>query len=123
MRRNQRGVTFLGWVVLLLPVAIIVYCGIRLTPVYLNYMRVARALDELAAETRSSDPGTGSLQVFRNSLDKRFDIEGIDHPTVKDIDIHREEDHWVAIANYEDVVPVFANLSLVVQFNKQVEMQ
>ena len=49
MRRSQRGVTFLGWLLLLTPVAIVIYAGIRLTPVYLNYMRVARSLDRLHA--------------------------------------------------------------------------
>ncbi len=42
MRHTQRGVTFLGWLILLIPVAIVVYAGIRLTPIYLNYMRVAQ---------------------------------------------------------------------------------
>ena len=40
MRQNERGVTFLGWVILLLPAALVLYAGIRLTPVYLEYMKV-----------------------------------------------------------------------------------
>ena len=50
MRHRERGVTFLGWVVLLLPVALIVYAGIRLTPVYLEYMKIARSLEQVAAK-------------------------------------------------------------------------
>ena len=30
MRRHQRGVTTLGWLILLIPVAIVFYAGIRL---------------------------------------------------------------------------------------------
>ena len=48
------------------------------------------------------------------SLEKRFDIESIEFPTVKDIDIHRDGEHWVAIADYEDVAPLFGNISLLV---------
>ena len=57
------------------------------------------------------------------SLEKHFDIESIDDPTTKDIDIHREGEHWVAIADYEDVAPLFGNVSLLVQFHKEVEVQ
>ena len=44
-RSRQRGVTFLGWMFLLIPLAMVVYAGIRLAPMYLNYMRVARSVE------------------------------------------------------------------------------
>ena len=60
----------------------------------------------------------------RNSLEKRFDIEGINHPDVKEIDIHRDGEGWVAIADYEDVrAAVRQCLASLVQFHKQVELQ
>jgi len=121
MRQSQRGITFIGWLILLIPIAIVVYSGIRLAPFYLNYMRVAKSLSQLQTEAKSSS--TTNPQDMRNSLAKHFDIESIEHPDIKDIDIHREGDHFVAIADYEDVAPLFGNISLLVQFHKQVEMQ
>jgi hypothetical protein len=120
MRRSQRGVTFIGWLFLLTPVAILVYTGIRLVPIYLNYMRVAHALSQLSDESKG---GSSTLAALRLSLERRFDVEIIEHPSPRDVDIHREGDHWVAIADYEDLVPIFGNVSLLVQFHKQVEMQ
>jgi hypothetical protein len=120
MRHSQRGITFIGWLVLLVPVAIVGYAGIRLTPIYLNYMRVAKSLSQVASETKGGD--TASVQAMRVSLEKHFDIEGITHPTVQDVDIHRANDHWVAIIDYEDLAPVFGNISLLVQFHKEVEI-
>ena len=38
MRSKQRGITFIGWVLLLTPLAICAYAGIRVAPLYLNYM-------------------------------------------------------------------------------------
>jgi hypothetical protein len=119
MRHSQRGITFVGWLVLLVPVAIVVYAGIRLTPIYLNYMRVAKALSQTVSEAKGE---SANAQMLRVALEKHFDIEGIEHPTTKDIDIHREGDHWVAIADYEDLAPMFGNVSLLVQFHKQVEV-
>ena len=121
LRRSQRGVTFIGWLLLLVPLAIVGYAGIRLAPIYLNYMRVVRSMQEVAAESKGDQ--TTSAQTVSSSLQKHFDVDYIDHPTVKEVDIHREGDHWVAIANYEDVAPLFGNISILVQFDKQVEMK
>jgi hypothetical protein len=121
MRSSQRGVTFIGWVFLLVPLAVLIYVAIRLTPLYLNYMRVARSLQQVATEFQ--DGSQFSPQDARNSLEKHFDIESIDFPTVKDIDIHREGEGWVAIADYEEPAPLFANVSLVVAFHKEVQLR
>ena len=121
MRHSQRGITLIGWLVLLVPVAIVVYAGIRLTPIYLNYMRVSKSLNQIASEAKGGD--TTNAQTLRTALEKHFDIESIEHPTTKEIDIHRENEHWVAIADYEEVAPLFSNVSLLVQFHKEVQVQ
>jgi Domain of unknown function (DUF4845) len=121
MRKAQRGVTFIGWLVLLAPVAILVYAGIRLAPIYLNYFRVVRALEQLATETKG-DSQVNPTSV-RQSLEKRFDVEYVDHPSAKEIEVRREGDHWVAVADYEDLAPLLGNVSILVQFSKQVELQ
>lgn len=120
MRKNERGVTFIGWILLLLPVAVFLYCGIRLTPAYMNYMAVARAMEQLKTE---SPEGTQiNPAVVRVALEKRFDVEGITVPTAKDVQIQRAGEAWVAIADYEELVPLFYNINLLVQFHKQVSL-
>lgn len=121
MRNRQTGITLIGWLVLLIPVAIVGYAIIRLTPLYLNYMKVTRSLDQLAVEYKGDEQVT--MPALRNSLEKRFDIESIDYPALKDVDIHREGKIWVAEAKYEDVVPLFADISLLVKFDKRVELR
>jgi hypothetical protein len=120
MRKNERGVTFIGWILLLLPVAIILYCVIRLTPVYVNYMAVVRSMTQLKTET--PDGSAVNPTGVRNALEKRFDIEGINVPNVNDVLIQREGENWVAIAEYEEQVPLFFNINLLVQFHKQVTL-
>ena len=122
MRKTQRGVTLLGWIVLLIPVAIVVYGGIRVTPHYLNYFRVLHALETIKGEV-GGDPGAAGAQLLRQSLEKRFDIEGIEKPSPKDVDLHREGDHWVAGVDYDDSEPLFGNISLTLTFTRQVELR
>ena len=114
--RTQRGITFIGWLFLLIPVAIVVYAGIRITPVYLNYVKVARVLEQTASESKGDE--TTSAQSLRNAIDRRFDIEGINYPDGKDVKISRDGQHWVLEAKYEDTAPLFANLSLLLAFDK-----
>jgi len=121
MRHTQRGITFIGWLLLLAPLVILLYAGMRLTPVYLNYMNVSKALSQVSSQAKSSS-GMSPVEL-RTSIEKNFDVQGIEHPTPKDIDVHREGEHMVAVADYEDVVPMFGNISLLVQFHKQVEVQ
>jgi hypothetical protein len=117
--RYQSGVTAIGWLILLIPFAIIIYAGIRVTPVYLNYMKVARSLSELTDEYRG---GGATPETIRGSLNKRFDIESIDYPSVKDINITRSGPGWLVEAAYYDQVPLFAHISLQVAFDKSVTL-
>jgi hypothetical protein len=120
MRHSQRGVTLIGWIILLVPLAICVYAGIRLTPIYLNYMSVVKNLNLLASENKGE---TTTADGLRSALDKHFQVGYVEHPNAKDIDFHRDNGHWVAIADYEDVAPMFSNVSLLIQFHKEVEIQ
>jgi len=122
MPKNQRGVTLIGWLLLMIPVGIIVYVLIRVTPIYLNYLHVSKAMEQLASESKGEGGSINPVEIHQ-SLEKRFDIEYVSNPSAKDVDVHRDGDHWVAVANYEEVVPLFGNASLLLQFNKQVDLK
>jgi uncharacterized protein DUF4845 len=119
MRGRQRGITAIGWLVLLIPFAIVIYAGIRLTPVYLNYMKVARALNELTDEYRA---GGATPDAIRNSIEKHFEIDSVDYPTIKDISISRDGRGFEVEAAYYDQAPLFAHITLQVTFDKTVTL-
>ncbi len=117
---RQRGVTFIGWVFLLIPVAMVGYAAIRLTPVYLNYMRVSRSLSQIADE--ASGDGSATAATLRVALDKRLDIEGVEYPTTKDFIIRRDGQQWVMEIAYEEAAPYVSNVGLLVTFKKTVRV-
>jgi hypothetical protein len=118
MVRRQRGVTAIGWVFLLIPVALVLYGGIRVTPHYLNYYKVVQALKKTAVEFKNDD--TLTAQGIRGSLEKRFDTGYIDTPSVKEIEITKVDAGWAMTADYEAVVPMMGNLFLLMQFKSTV---
>jgi hypothetical protein len=119
MHTKQRGVTFIGWLLLLAPLAVVAYAGIRLTPLYLNYLKVVHSLDALKTEYNAEDPSTQHLAY---ALQKQFDIQSVDFPTTKDIAFTRAGRGWVVDASYDDQAPLFANISIQVQFHKAIEL-
>jgi hypothetical protein len=120
MFARQRGVTAIGWLILLAPFALLFYTGVRLTPVLMNYMAVARSLNELTGEFGA---GSGvSPDAIRSSLQKHFDVESVDYPAVKDINITRAGQGWTVEAAYYDQAPLFAHVSLEIQFDKTVTL-
>ena len=121
MRSRQAGLTFIGWVVLLIPLAIVVFAGIKVAPLYMTQMKVAKAM-ELTAETNRG-MGNPAVPVLRGELERRFDIESIEQPTLDDIVIEREGDSWIMIADYSRETTLFGNISLLVHFNKRVVLQ
>jgi hypothetical protein len=117
-RNRQLGVTFIGWLFLLTPVAVVVYGGIRMAPLYLNYMKVVKALDQAGGELK----GEASPQTIRAAIDRHFEIDMVDYPTTKDMKITRDGGAWVVESKYDDDAPLFANVSLHVVFDKIVRI-
>ena len=121
MLKHQRGVTVIGWLFLLIPIGIVVYAAIRLTPIYLNYMKVVRSMDQLVIDFRDDESATATS--LRSSLERRLDIEAVDYPQLKDFVVRRDGRVWIVQTKYEDVAPLFSNLSLLLTFDKTVRVQ
>jgi hypothetical protein len=118
---KQRGITLIGWIFLLVPLAIVLYASIRLAPIYLNYLSVKKTVDQVSEELKGN-AGLNNKSI-REALAKRMDVEGITFPTVSEMIVKRDDNVWVIQAKYEDVVPLFSNLSLLVQFDEARRIQ
>jgi len=116
--RKQRGVTAIGWIFLLVPVALVLYAGLRIGPEYLNYYKVISALEKTAAQLKSDE--TLSPQTIRSSIERRFDTGYVDEPKAKDIVIVKGEKGWEMTVDYEKAVPMLGNLHLLMAFKKTV---
>jgi Domain of unknown function (DUF4845) len=116
MRSRQSGITFIGWLILLIPIAIVGYAGIRIAPKYMQYYKISKAMEQTATEFAGDEQP--NINAMRSALQSRFDIEDIDYPAVADIPIVRDGDHWVMRLAYEETVPLFGQLWLLMKFDK-----
>jgi hypothetical protein len=121
MMQKQRGITFIGWVFLLVPIAVVAYAAIRVTPLYLNYYKVVEAMKTTAAEYKGEE--TLNPAAIRTSLDRRFNVGYIDDPKVADIKVTRGVTGWEMQCEYEAFTPLFANIMIVIAFEKTVPFE
>ena len=117
MKQRQRGATFLGMVTILVILGAGLYAGIRLVPVFLEYTKVARALEQVRDEHAAIDTNP---QMIRNSLERRWDVEDIKSIGWKEIEIKRTNDGYDVKAIYNVEQPFVANVFLLAKFDKSV---
>jgi len=117
---RQRGATFLGVLIIGSIVGLAVYAGIRLWPLYFEYMEVVRALDQTAKQHSGETTSPGEL---RNSLERRWAVEDIKTLDFKDVEIKREGGGFVMRAYYQAEAPFIGNVSLLATFDKSVNVR
>jgi hypothetical protein len=119
--RKQRGVTMIGWIFLLIPVAIVLYAGIRIGPQYYNYYKIVAAMEKTATELKSDE--TLAPNTILSSLERRFDVGYIDNiDAKKDVQVAKGENGWEMTVDYEATEPMFGNLYLTLAFKKTVDI-
>jgi hypothetical protein len=120
MRHRQRGMTFISLMFVLALVGVVGYAGLRLFPVYINYMKVVSTLKRVASENRgSTDEGS-----IRGSISRHWNIEDITGLDEGQVEITKEEDGSVVLhAAYDDKVPYLGNISLVVSFDTSAKIE
>jgi hypothetical protein len=117
MKHRQGGATFLGMVIILVILGAGLYAGIRLVPVYLEYTKVARALEQVRDEHAAIE---SNVQLIRRSLERRWDVEDIQSIGWKEIDIKKGNEGYEVRAAYDVERPFIANVYLLTKFDKSV---
>ena len=116
LRRKQRGATFLGTVIIVAILGLGLYAGIRLVPIYKEYMDVSRALTQMATQL-----GAGASPAeIRDSLGRRWEVDDIKRMDYREVKIAPTAQGLSVQAKYRAEAPFIGNISLVVDFEKTV---
>ncbi len=114
-RSRQAGMTTLGLIILVIFVGLFAFGTLRLTPVYLNYMKIAGVVDGVVDEF----DGKGATRAaIRGSIQRRFDIESVGQITHRDVEVTSASGGFEIRANYEHTAPFIGNISFTVHFDK-----
>ena len=119
MFRYQRGMTFLGLLIIAMLVGVIFFAGVKLTPVYMQHMKLVAVLEDTKAEL---DGQNASGARIRNSIEKRLNIEAIRTVPLKEFKITKQGAGYLVNLDYQTNTSFIANVSFLVSFDKSVEI-
>lgn len=114
-KRQQAGATTLGLIILVVFVGIFAFAAIRLTPVYLNYMKVVGVVEGVFEEF---DGQNATRAAIRSSLVRRFDVESVSVISARDVSVTAVDTGFEVRAEYAHTTPFISNISFTVHFNK-----
>ena len=115
--RRESGMTTLGLIILVAFVGLFAFAGIRLTPIYLNYMKVLGVINGVQEEF---DGANASRSAIRSSITRRFDVESVSEITAREVTVTSVDGGYEVRAQYSHIAPFIANVSFSVEFDKAV---
>jgi hypothetical protein len=118
-RHRQTGITALGFLILALLVGVVGLAVVKVTPMYLNNMRMSQVLSDVEQEL--SGQGATPLAI-RNEVGKRFAIEDI-RLTTDALKVTQSKNGYAVRIQYEERAPYVAGIYLVLVYDKQVEIR
>jgi hypothetical protein len=119
MANRQKGMTGIGWLIVLGLIAFFALLTLRMVPSYLEYYKISSALEKLPKETGMVDVNPMSI---RKALYRQFDIGYVSVIEAKDVMVKPAGAYYNVRAKYDDRKHLFANVDVVMSFDKTVKV-
>ena len=107
--------TTLGLVFMVAFMGVFAFGAIRLTPVYLNYMKIVGVVDGVVAEFEGQN---ANRTAVRRSISRRFDVESVSEIKARDITVKAVSGGLEVAAVYDHTTPFISHISFTVHFDK-----
>lgn len=114
MPYKQGGLSFSGFMFGAFLLVLLSITGLKVIPAYMQYEQIKNVFVTIANDPEMQQAGIGQIKM---SFNKRASIDDIKSITAEDIEIAKDANGRLRLAaNYEVRVPLFANISLVMDF-------
>ncbi|HEY5292613.1 MAG TPA: DUF4845 domain-containing protein [Burkholderiales bacterium] len=112
MRNKQCGVSFPVVFLIGVVLALGAVGAMKVWPAYSGFLTAKKAIVAIAA----SEGRTGSVNDIRRAFDRRSSIDNITEVTPGELEITKDGGDVVISFAYSKKIPLFANVSLVIDF-------
>jgi hypothetical protein len=121
MRRHQKGITLIGFVIVMCVLGFFAYAAMRLVPVYNMHYGVVKAMQQIQHEPGANDK---SLEEIRRDLDVKFDLQFVDSAVIppQNIQLKRLGGANTLRIFYDRQLPFIGNVDLLVHFDSSVDL-
>jgi hypothetical protein len=117
-RHSQAGITALGFLILAVLVGAVGFAVLKVTPMYIQNMRMNTILDDIKRDLSGNAP---TPQSIRYELAKRFSVEDL-NLELDAMKITQSKNGFTVRVQYDGRASYVANMYLVVAYDKQVEI-
>ena len=119
--RSQKGISILGWLVVLAVVAFLASTAFKIIPHYLEYMSMEKIISSVETDKALNIQTVGD---FYEHVSKGMQVNGIrDLDMKKVLKVNVENNEFRAHLKYEKREPLIENLDLVVRFDKEFRLR
>lgn len=108
---KQRGVALSGLLYWGVIIAVVSMLGIKVAPEVIDYLKIEKSVKSTAANATGK-----TVPEIRLAFSKYAEVEHIKTITPADLDISKEGNEIVIAFAYETRIPLFTNVSLVINF-------
>jgi Domain of unknown function (DUF4845) len=115
--RHQSGLTLISWIILIALIMFVVWFGVRLFPIYMEYYSINTTMNTVASHI---EVGETPMQI-RGSIDSLFTINGVRDVSPKDnVTIAPSEDGTglILTLDYDSQSDFIGNVDLLVHFHR-----
>jgi len=114
MKRSQSGLSMTGFLTVLIIVGFVLWIGMKLLPIYIEYGKIREAMTAVAKDdTVPNDPIS-----IRGALEKRFDMNDVYSVKPADIRLNPEKGGQKTLEiDYESRKNLIANMDMVATFH------
>ena len=112
-RRQQSGLSMTGFLFVAAVVVVCVMLGFRVTPAFIEYYSVQKALEQALADTKDLN----STPEIRAAFQKRVDAGYIESVGGRDIEVLKTRNEVTASVSWTRKLPLVSNASLLLEFD------
>ena len=110
-KQRQRGVALSGLIFWGIIIAVVAMLGIKVAPEVIDYYKIKKSVKSTALNASGK-----TVPEIRSAYDKYAEVEHIKTITPADLDISKEGNDVVIAFAYEKRIPLFYNVSLLIDF-------
>lgn len=112
MHQRQRGISFIGFIIVLAVIGFFLFLGMKIGPTYLEYYTMRNAVTKVAAEAPGAD-----IATIRKAMERQMTIDYAAGYRPEFIRVQRDGDQLNLVLNYEIRKPLIYNLDFVATFH------
>lgn len=116
MKRTQRGMTMLGFLITLSVVILFLFCGMKIVPMYIEFYSVKKALASIANEQSAA---ASSKEAIRALFARHIKIDYVKIIKPDMLKIDTTGDGYNLSVTYERREELVANLDVVGRFHAE----